>query len=91
VARCIIAKVPLQLCHNSPTQEIGDIGKKNLVVYLNVEDKARAKDITEKGESQSIANMVQKKPCGKNKGNNKPSFSKHAKTTNFKVEYKRLN
>ncbi|KAK1603707.1 hypothetical protein QYE76_027380 [Lolium multiflorum] len=51
---------------------------------LFVEEKARAKDTTEKGEGQSSANMVQKKPYSKNKGNNKPSFNKPMKTTTFK-------
>ncbi|KAK1630960.1 hypothetical protein QYE76_005275, partial [Lolium multiflorum] len=52
--------------------------------FHDIRMKARAKDNTEKGEGQSSANMVQKKPYSKNKGNNKPSFNKPMKTTTFK-------
>ncbi|KAK1650035.1 hypothetical protein QYE76_067840 [Lolium multiflorum] len=72
-----------ELCHNSQTQET-EISVENLIASLDVEEKARAKDNTEKGEGQSSANMVQKKPYNKNKGNNKPSFNKPMKTTTFK-------
>ncbi|KAK1677680.1 hypothetical protein QYE76_038528, partial [Lolium multiflorum] len=61
-----------------------EISVENLIASLDVEEKARAKDTTEKGEGQSSANMVQKKPYSKNKGNNKPSFNKPMKTTTFK-------
>ncbi len=51
-----------------------------MIPTLDVEEKAQKKDIPEKGDhDQSSANMVQKFPCGKNKGNNKPN-----KTTTFK-------
>jgi hypothetical protein len=57
----------------------------NLIASLHVEEKARAKDSTEKGEGHATANFVQKgKPSGKNKGNFKPSFNKPVKTTTFK-------
>ncbi|KAK1630608.1 hypothetical protein QYE76_004923 [Lolium multiflorum] len=61
-----------------------EISVENLIASLDVEEKARAKDNTEKGEGQSSANMVQKKPYSKNKGNNKPSFNKPMKNTTFK-------
>jgi hypothetical protein len=56
-----------------------------MIASLNVEEKARAKDTTEKGEGHATANFVRKgKPSGKNKGNFKPSFNKPVKTTTFK-------
>jgi hypothetical protein len=61
------------------------ISFKNLIASLDVEEKARAKDTTEKGEGHATANFVQKgKPSGKNKGNFRPSFNKPVKTTTFK-------
>jgi hypothetical protein len=42
-----------------------------------------------KGEGQSSANMMQKKPYNKNKGNNKPAFNKPVKTTT--VKKKKIN
>jgi hypothetical protein len=57
-----------------------EISVKNLI-----EEKARAKDTTEKGEGQASTNFVHKgKPSGKNKGNNNPSLNKPLKTTTFK-------
>ncbi|KAK1661987.1 hypothetical protein QYE76_050146 [Lolium multiflorum] len=86
VVRCIIAKLPPSWRNFATTlkhkrQEISD---ENLISSLDVEEKARAKDTTEKGESQSSANMVQKKLYNKNKGNNKPSFNNPMDTTTFK-------
>ncbi|KAK1632290.1 hypothetical protein QYE76_006605 [Lolium multiflorum] len=68
----------------TPKHKRHEISVENLIASLDVEEKARAKDTTEKGEGQSSANMVQKKPYSKNKGNNKPSFNKPMKTTTFK-------
>ncbi|KAK1647929.1 hypothetical protein QYE76_065734 [Lolium multiflorum] len=86
VARCIIAKLPSSWRNFATTlkHKRQEISVENLIASLDVEEKARAKDTTEKGESQSSANMVQKKPYKKNKGNNKPSFNKPMKTTTLK-------
>jgi hypothetical protein len=62
-----------------------EISVENLIASLDVEENARAKDTTEKGEGHATANFVQKgKPSAKNKGNLKPSFNKPVKTTTFK-------
>lgn len=86
VAGCIIAKLPPSWRNFATTlkHKRQEISVENLIASLDVEEKARAKDTTEKGEGQSSANMVQKKPYSKNKGNNKPSFNKPMKTTTFK-------
>ncbi|KAK1630961.1 hypothetical protein QYE76_005276, partial [Lolium multiflorum] len=86
VAGCIIAKLPPSWRNFATTlkHKRQEISVENLIASLDVEEKARAKDNTEKGEGQSSANMVQKKPYSKNKGNNKPSFNKPMKTTTFK-------
>ncbi|KAK1603138.1 hypothetical protein QYE76_007873 [Lolium multiflorum] len=86
VAGCIIAKLPSSWRNFATTlkHKRQEISVENLIASLDVEEKARAKDTTEKGEGQSSANMVQKKPYSKNKGNNKPSFNKPMKTTTFK-------
>jgi len=86
VAGCIIAKLPPTWRNFATTlkHKRQEISVENLIASLDVEEKARAKDTSEKGEGQSSANMVQKKPYGKNKGNNKPSFTKPVKTANFK-------
>jgi hypothetical protein len=66
-----------------------EISVENLIASLDVEEKARAKDTTEKGEGHATAKFVQKgKPSGKNKGNFKPSFNKPIKTTIFKKKKK---
>ncbi|KAK1670460.1 hypothetical protein QYE76_058619 [Lolium multiflorum] len=85
VAGCIIAKLPPSWRNFATTlkHKRQEISVENLIASLDVEEKARAKD-NEKGEGQSSANMVQKKPYSKNKGNNKPSFNKPMKTTTFK-------
>src|SRR6185437_4979491 len=84
VARCIIAKLPSSwrdfttiLKHKRQ-----EISVENLIASLDVEEKARAKDASEKGgEGNSSANMVQKNhPHNKNrKATHKP-----VKTTTFK-------
>ena len=87
VAGCIIAKLPSSWRNFATTlkHKRQEISVENLIASLDVEEKARAKDTAERGgEGQSSANMVQKKPYGKNKGNNKPSFTKPVKTANFK-------
>ena len=87
VAGCIIAKLPPSW-RNFATglkHKRQEISVENLIASIDVEEKARDKDAREKGvEGQSSANMVQKKPSGKNKGNWKPSFNKPVKTTTFK-------
>jgi hypothetical protein len=61
------------------------ISVENPIASLDVEEKARAKDTTEKGEGQGSANCVQKgKPSGKNKENFKYSFNKPVNNTTFK-------
>jgi hypothetical protein len=87
VAGCIIAKLPPSWRNFATAlkHKRQEISVENLIASLDVEEKARAKDTTEKGEGHATANFVQKgKPSGKNKGNFKPSFNKHVKTTTFK-------
>ena len=82
VAGCIIAKLPSQWRNFATTlkHKRQEISVENLIATLDVEEKARKKDVPEKGDQgQSSANLVQKFPHGKNKGNNKPN-----KTTTFK-------
>jgi hypothetical protein len=52
-----------------------EISVEHLIEPLNVEEKARAKDNTEKGAGQPSANLVRKKPSGKNKGNYMPPLT----------------
>ncbi|KAK1642930.1 hypothetical protein QYE76_060735 [Lolium multiflorum] len=54
-----------------------------MIASLDVEEKARAKDNTEKGEGH-LAPTWCEETLQKNKGNNKPSFNKPMKTTTFK-------
>jgi transposase InsO family protein len=92
VAGCIIAKLPSSWRNFATTlkHKRQEMSVEGLIASLDVEEKARAKDTAEKGvEGQSSANMVQKKPSSKNKGNYKPSSSKPMKTTTFKK--KKLN
>jgi hypothetical protein len=92
VAGCIISKLspPRRNFTTALKHKREEISVENMIVSLDVEEKARAKDTTEKGEGYASANFVQKsKPSGKNKGNFKPSFNKPAKTTTFKK--KKLN
>ena len=86
VAGCIIAKLPPSWRNFATAlkHKRQEISVENLIASLDVEEKARAKDTSEKGgKGQSSANLVQK-PFGKNKGNNKPSFNKPVKSTTFK-------
>src|SRR6185312_5234729 len=88
VAGCIIAKLPSQWRNFATTlkHKRQEISVENLIVTLDVEEKARKKDVPETGDQgQSSANLVQKFPHGKNKGNNKPN-----KTTTFKKKNKAL-
>jgi hypothetical protein len=63
-----------------------EISVENLIAFLDVEDKARAKDTVSKGgESHSSTNMVQR---NHNKGKRKPKSNKPNKTTNFKKKKK---
>jgi hypothetical protein len=92
VAGCIIAKLP-PLWRNFATtfkHKRQEISVEHLIEPLNVEEKARAKDNTEKGEGQPSANLVRKKPSGKNKGNT-PSFNKPVKTTTLKKKKNKTN
>src|SRR3954470_18001969 len=87
VAGCIIAKLPPSWRNFATAlkHKRQEISVENLIASLDVEEKARAKDTTEKEESHATANFVQKgKSVGKNKGNFKPSFNKPVKTTTFK-------
>uniref|UniRef100_A0ACD5ZC98 Uncharacterized protein n=1 Tax=Avena sativa TaxID=4498 RepID=A0ACD5ZC98_AVESA len=87
VVGCIIAKLPPSWRNFATTlkHKRQEISVENLIASLDVEEKARAKDTTEKGEGLATANFVQKgKSVGKNKGNFKPSFNKPVKTTTFK-------
>jgi hypothetical protein len=70
-----------ELCHISKNK-IHEISVENLIVSLNVEEKAWAKDTSSKGgEGHSNTNMVQK---NHNKGKGKTKSNKPNKTTNFK-------
>jgi hypothetical protein len=88
VVGCIIAKLPPSWKNFATTlkHKRHEISVKNLIASLDVEEKARAKDTTEKAEGHATTNFVQQKgkSSGKNKGNFKPSFSKPVKTTTFK-------
>jgi hypothetical protein len=79
VAGCIIAKLPPSWRNfaTSLKHKRQEISVENLIASLDVEEKAQAKDTTEKGEGHATTNFVQKgKPSGKNKWNFKPSFNK---------------
>ena len=87
VVGCMIAKLPPSWRNFATTlkHKRQEISVENLIASLDVEEKARAKDTTEKGgEVQPTANMVQRYPQNKNKGKNKPVFNKPTKTTTFK-------
>uniref|UniRef100_A0A453DI94 CCHC-type domain-containing protein n=1 Tax=Aegilops tauschii subsp. strangulata TaxID=200361 RepID=A0A453DI94_AEGTS len=87
VAGCMIAKLPPSWRNFATTlkHKRQEISVENMIASLDVEEKARAKDTTEKGgEVQPTANMVQRYPQNKNKGKNKPVFNKPTKTTTFK-------
>ncbi|XP_022682342.1 uncharacterized protein LOC111257306 [Setaria italica] len=82
VARYMIAKLPSTWSNFSTTlkHRRKEISVENLIASLDVEEKARMKDVTDKRDrGQSSANMVQKFPRNKNKGENKV-----VKTTTFK-------
>jgi hypothetical protein len=83
VVCCNIAKLSPSLRNFATTlkHKSNEISVKNLIASLDVEEKAQAKDTTEKGEGHASTNLVHK---GKKKGNYKPSFNKHVKTTTFK-------
>ena len=83
VAGYIIAKLHSQWRNFATTlkHKRQKISVENLIATLDVEEKARKKDVPKKGDQgQSSANLVQKFPRGKNKGNN----NKPNKTTTFK-------
>jgi hypothetical protein len=88
VAGCIIAKLPPSWRNFATAlkHKRQEISVENLIASLEVEENARAKDTTEKGEGHATANFVQQKgkSSGKNKGNFKHSFNKPIKTTTFK-------
>jgi hypothetical protein len=84
VAGCIIAKLPSSWRNFATAlkHKRQEISVENLIVSLDVEEKAWAKDASEKGgEGNSSTNMVQKNhPHSKNK----KAAHKPAKTTTFK-------
>jgi hypothetical protein len=91
VAGCIISKLPPSWRNFAKTlkHKRQDISVENPIASLDVEEKARAKDTTEKGQGHTTTNFVHKgKPSGNNKGNFKPSFNKPIKTTTFKKKKK---
>jgi hypothetical protein len=76
VAGCIIAKLPPSWRNfaTSLKHKRQKISVENLIASLDVEEKARAKDNTEKGnEDKASANFVQRNFKGKNKGKPKQS------------------
>jgi hypothetical protein len=93
VAGCMIAKLPSSWRNFATAlkHKRQEISVENLIASFDVEEKTRAKDVSEKGgEGQSITNMVQKNhPHSKNKGKaaNKPvktTIFEKKKTTNAK-------
>ena len=84
VAGCIIAKLPSSWTNFATTlkHKRHEISVENLIASLDVEEKARAKDVSENGgEGNCSANMVQKHhPHSKNK----KAAHKPIKTTTFK-------
>jgi hypothetical protein len=84
VVGCIIAKLP-SIWRNFATSlkhKRHEISFENLIVSLDVEEKARTKDTCSKGgEGHSSGNMVQK---NHNKGKGKTKSNMPNKTTNFK-------
>jgi hypothetical protein len=88
VAGCIIAKLPPSWRNFATAlkHKRQEISVENLIASHDIEEKARAKDTTEKGEGHATTNFVQQKgkSSGKNKGNFKPSFNMPVKTTTFK-------
>jgi hypothetical protein len=62
VAGCIISKFPPSWRNFAITlkHKRQEISVKNLIASLDVEEKSRAKDATEKGEGHATANFVQK-------------------------------
>ncbi|KAK1696947.1 hypothetical protein QYE76_013644 [Lolium multiflorum] len=84
VAGCIIAKLPPSWRNFATTlkHKRQEISVENPIASLDVEELGLR--IIRERRGRSSANMVQKKPYSKNKGNNKPSFNKPMKTTTFK-------
>jgi len=88
MAGCIITKLPFSWRNiaTSLKHKRQKITVENLLASLDVEEKARAKDNTEKGnEDRASAHFVQKNH-GKNKGKSKPFNAKS--TTAFKKKKK---
>jgi hypothetical protein len=84
VVGCIIVKLPSTWRNfaTSLKHKRQEISVENLISFLDVEEKARAKDTGSKGhEGHSSANMVQK---NHNRDKGKTKFNKPNKTTNFK-------
>src|SRR4051812_17591756 len=94
VAGCMIAKLPPSWRNFATAlkHKRTEISVESLVASLDVEEKARAKDTSEKGgEGQSMANMVQRNPHhGKSKAKCKPPFNMPNKTTSFKKKQKKM-
>jgi hypothetical protein len=78
VAGCIIAKLPPS-CRNFATalkHKRQEISVENLIASLDVEEKARAKETTEKGEGQLAPTLCRKAdPQVRTKGTSSPPSS----------------
>ncbi|XP_073360214.1 uncharacterized protein [Aegilops tauschii subsp. strangulata] len=92
VVGCIIAKLPSSWRNftTSLKHKRQEISVENLIASLDVEEKARAKDTSDRGgEIQANTNMVQKNHHVKNNSKNKPQFNGPINTTYFKNNNKK--
>jgi hypothetical protein len=93
VAGCIIAKLPSPWRNfaTSLKHKRVKITVENLIQSLDVEEKARAKDNTDKGDEKhsASAHFVQKNFKGKNKGKGKQQPFNAKATTTFKKKKKK--
>lgn len=87
MAAGIIAKLPASWRDFATTLEHKreDISTENLIIALDVEEKARAKDAPGTSAQGASANIIVNKPTYKGKGKGKMNYGgKPKKTTNFK-------
>ena len=87
VAAGIIAKLPASWRDFATTlkHKQEDISTENLIIALDVEEKARAKDAPGTSTQGASANIIVNKPTYKGKGKDKINYGgKPKKTTNFK-------
>ena len=87
VAAGIIAKLPASWRDFATTlkHKREDISTENLIIALDVEEKARAKDAPGTSAQGASANIIVNKPTYKGKGKGKMNYGgKPKKTTNFK-------